>query len=336
MKTKHLNREQLPSFFNAITQAGKIVIAPSRIGDKIYFTKVDSWEQVDLDFISSTLSAKAALFPRWEPLLQFSGDGKMMTVKDTEIPDTETVIFGLHPCDTGAFNYMGEFFEGGITDTYIQKRRSRITLITLSCKKADDACFCTSVGISPGASQGSDLMLTEMEDGNYYVEVLTDKGENLTASARDIFQDYAVTDKTPYLAEVPLKFDLTPIQEKLGNSYDSPLWINQSLPCLGCGACAFVCPTCTCFDIQDEGDAYAGTRLRCWDSCGFSLFTLHASGHNPRPVQSHRWRQRIMHKFIYSKSDDGTGSCVGCGRCLRICPAQMSITDQLQSFAEVK
>ncbi len=31
------------------------------------------------------------------------------------------------------------------------------------------------------------------------------------------------------------------------------LWEEQSLRCIGCGACAYVCPTCACFDIQDEG-----------------------------------------------------------------------------------
>ena len=74
---------------------------------------------------------------------------------------------------------------------------------------------------------------------------------------------------------------------------------SSRLRCLGCGACAFVCPTCACFDIQDEGGREAGQRLRCWDSCGFALFTLHTSGHNPRQLQSQRWRQRSMHKFAY-------------------------------------
>jgi ferredoxin len=218
----------------------------------------------------------------------------------------------------------------------VQQRRSKITLVTLSCKKSDEACFCTSVGLGPGAVQGSDLVITAIANGRYYAEILTEKGEILTEAAKDIFQDCVLTDKTPFLAQVPQKFDLRPLQEKLANCYDSPLWIKHSLPCLGCGACAFVCPTCTCFDIQDEGDVYNGIRVRCWDSCGFPLFTLHASGHNPRPVQSNRWRQRMLHKFIYARSQNHVSSCVGCGRCLRACPAQVSIVEQMQSLAEVK
>lgn len=35
-------------------------------------------------------------------------------------------------------------------------------------------------------------------------------------------------------------------------AFDSSIWKQQSERCLGCGACAFVCPTCACFDIQED------------------------------------------------------------------------------------
>jgi hypothetical protein len=66
-------------------------------------------------------------------------------------------------------------------------------------------------------------------------------------------------------------------------------------------------------DIQDEADTRGGQRLRAWDSCGLRLFTLHASGHNPRSKQSQRWRQRIYHKFAYYPDRFKTLGCVGCG-----------------------
>ncbi|HQG47178.1 MAG TPA: 4Fe-4S dicluster domain-containing protein, partial [bacterium] len=74
-----------------------------------------------------------------------------------------------------------------------------------------------------------------------------------------------------------------------------------------------------------------GTRLRCWDSCGSALFTLHASGHNPRHLQSERWRQRMMHKFSYMPEQLQVPGCVGCGRCLRACPADMNLIEQAQA-----
>jgi ferredoxin len=111
--------------------------------------------------------------------------------------------------------------------------------------------------------------------------------------------------------------------------FENEVWKAQSERCLGCGACAFVCPTCACFDIQEDAKGNTGNRIRCWDSCGFSLFTLHTSGHNPRPDQSARWRQRLMHKFSYMPDRLSVTGCTGCGRCSRACPVDMNIAEHL-------
>ncbi|MBM4036093.1 MAG: 4Fe-4S ferredoxin, partial [Planctomycetes bacterium] len=101
----------------------------------------------------------------------------------------------------------------------------------------------------------------------------------------------------------------------------------------GCGCCTFLCPTCHCFDIADEGTYRRGARRKNWDGCQFSLFTLHASGHNPRPDQAARWRNRVQHKYTNYVSKFGHRSCVGCGRCIRHCPVNMNILAQLQQIA---
>ena len=100
---------------------------------------------------------------------------------------------------------------------------------------------------------------------------------------------------------------------------------------MGCSICNYLCPSCSCFDVQDRGTAACGERCRSWDSCTFALFTRHASGHNPRPTQPSRYRQRVLHKFAYFPlSNQGRLMCVGCGRCARHCPVGLSIQDSVQ------
>ena len=137
------------------------------------------------------------------------------------------------------------------------------------------------------------------------------------------------------IADVPVKFDHKQVTDKLSGAFENPLWIEHSMRCIGCGACAYVCPTCSCFDIQDEGKESCGSRVKCWDSCGFGLFTLHTSGYNPRSVQSQRWRQRIMHKFSYMPERNESIGCVGCGRCSSGCPVDMNIAEQLEMLQNI-
>jgi ferredoxin len=60
----------------------------------------------------------------------------------------------------------------------------------------------------------------------------------------------------------------------------------------------------------------------------FALFTLHASGQNPRPTKRERLRQRFMHKLKYfPELYGGKVGCVGCGRCVLYCPVNIDIRE---------
>ena len=121
----------------------------------------------------------------------------------------------------------------------------------------------------------------------------------------------------------------------LNRLYGAPIWGELAQACLNCGICTFLCPTCYCFDIQDERLGSRGRRIRYWDSCMFPLFTQHASGHNPRPTKLHRVRNRFLHKLKYFPDRFGPFSCVGCGRCIRECPVGIDIRQVAAALAEI-
>jgi len=121
--------------------------------------------------------------------------------------------------------------------------------------------------------------------------------------------------------------DLGRAREALGKRFaDAGFWQDMTAHCLSCGACTYMCPTCYCFTISDEGDGMEGRRMRSWDSCLSPLFTREASGHNPRAAKALRMRNRVLHKFSYYPTVwDGAFSCSGCGRCIVNCPVQLDI-----------
>jgi ferredoxin len=316
----------------AMLDAGVRVMAPVDRDGSVELDVITDAAEMTEKYLNSVVPAKKAVFPPTEVLLTFENELGNTNFEPVADDTPETVVVGCRPCDAAAIDRLATVFQWDYDDKPFLDRLNKTTFVTFACTQPDENCFCTSVGLGPADTEGSDILVQPASDG-VRVAVMTDKGEKIVSAYGKLDNGDSETAMAPG-PEIDHKFDVQQVKEWLDNNFDSPFWSDLGLRCVGCGVCSFTCPTCHCFDIVDESEWSRGERRRNWDSCAFGLFTLHTSGHNPRSDQSARFRQRVMHKFKYFPERFDQLGCVGCGRCIRQCPAGQDLMDILQQMKQ--
>lgn len=311
--------------------------APQKKDDVWNYEIVTGIDSDGLADVMTALPAKKVIFPQREDFLEFQ-ESKDNGPRITELlpDDNPVVIFGLRPCEAKAVTLTDLVFGGEFEDIYYWKRRRAAVLVGLACLEPPSPnCFCLSVNGSPHGTDGLDILLTDLGE-TYFVQSLTDKGEQLIRKAADLFTTVKPGDgqkarRVQGEGEKKIRRSMSRIENvpaKLREMFDSPFWDEESMSCIRCGICTYLCPTCHCFDINDEVESSSplqGKRVRTWDTCQFPDFTMHSSGHNPRPDKAARLRQRINHKFQYFPEVWQNYQCTGCGRCITLCPVGIDI-----------
>lgn len=334
-------KENLSALFRLIAESQELIL-PVNKADQVNFGVWSEDAQVDLDTLKSVKSPKDAFFPQSETLYTCVKDGKKIEIEPEALKEQSFVVFGMKACDIQGVKVLDQVFLGDPVDTFYAARREHGTIVALACHEPEESCFCKVFGIDC-ADPVADVAAWMVGDMLYW-KALTEKGEALTKAveslltAADDADEKKVEDEKAAIRGIVEKLPYSGLSlegwngDVLSEKFDSPLWEELYKPCLACGTCTFVCPTCQCYDIKDYDTGHGVKRYRCWDSCMYSDFTMMAHGNN-RNSQMQRFRQRFMHKLVYfPANNDGMYSCVGCGRCVEKCPASLNIVKVIKSF----
>ena len=301
--------------------------------------KLDTDVQPDMGYQASVMSTKSVLFPQTEKILNANLNESVEDhhiMKRSQTDYSPRAVLGIRPYDAKAIALVKLNFDTNeFKDPYWCDAYDATVFVGLGITKPGPFDFSTSVGTGPFCEEGLDILLADLDD-KYLAKVLTQKGDDYAIACGfdvnadekesqvlfDILRKEAEKNIVSFVETDKLK------EKTVLELHEAPFWDDVAFSCINCGTCTYVCPTCWCFDIQDETKQKQATRFRNWDTCMSPLFTRHATGHNPRGEKIQRVRQRFMHKLKYflDKYDQGI-MCVGCGRCVKSCPVNIDIRE---------
>ena len=334
-------KENLSALFQKIAESFELYL-PVKTAGQTNFAAWNADAEADLDTLKTVKSAKDAFFPQSEGLYTVKKEGKKMSVEPESLKEQDFVVFGMKACDVKGLEVLDNVFLADPVDTFYAARRDHGTIVAMACHEPEETCFCKVFGVDAAAPASDVAVWTVGED--LYWKAQSEKGEALTERVKELLADadasgeaeveaekeaiHKIVEKLPYMNLSLEGWNGDALSEK----FDSPVWEELYKPCLACGTCTFVCPTCQCYDIKDYTAGTTVSRYRCWDSCMYSDFTMMAHGNN-RTSQMQRFRQRFMHKLVYyPANNDGMYSCTGCGRCVEKCPSALNIVKVVKAF----
>ncbi|MFF0533332.1 4Fe-4S dicluster domain-containing protein [Nocardia amikacinitolerans] len=359
-----IDRAGLDRLVDVLRERGYRVIGPQVRGNAIVLDELDSGAQLPAGWGVETAPGRYRLHRRddeavfahsagpgsWKQFLhpprrkiaQLGPDLEMEPVADTPV---RSAFLGVRGCDLTSIAILGRVLGGGEhPDASFTARRKDLFVVAVNCTEPGGVCFCASMGTGPGVSAGYDLALTERVDAQghrFLVDVGSADGAEILAALAARPADAAeITDARAEVSAAADRMGRTmpevDIRALLRDSRESPHWEDVASRCFTCGNCTMVCPTCFCTTTEDVTDLTGdhAERWEHWSSC-FELDFSYQHGGSVRQSGESRYRQWISHKLSTWYDQFGSSGCVGCGRCIAWCPAEIDLTAEVARLAEL-
>jgi ferredoxin len=243
------------------------------------------------------------------------------------IPEKNNLIIGVPSCDLEALSILDEMYlSEPFIDSYYARRRRNSIIVGTDCYSIKDNCHCTSYDGNPFPVRYYDIQLSLIQQ-TVFLTIRSDKGEELIKHLPE--ENYEVVSKEEKELIQSKRREVTKLLHHrnrnlpdyretgcmVAESADE-IWKKYSKTCVSCGACATICPTCTCFLLTDRPGF---EKVRQMDACQYPGFARTASGEDPLGDRFVRFRNRYLCKYVWKPAKFKSIACTGCGRCIVTC-----------------
>ncbi|QOX65780.1 anaerobic sulfite reductase subunit AsrA [Anoxybacterium hadale] len=297
--------------------------------DLIRYGEIDSVQEI-VHEIQSDFSPKEIYYPITQTMIRFRENQSI----EEPSADSRGVLIFARPCDINGIKRLDNIFleNGGHGDVYYERLRDKVRFVVMECGGGWDDCFCVSMGTN------------KTED--YSMAIRFDHPSLLVSVKDQAFAPYFSGEKSkkfiPQFVTSNKKIAQLPkIQNRvqLKEAINLEFWKEFDEQCIGCGGCSAVCGTCSCFDTVDiiyAETSNDGERRRVWSSCMLDTYTMTAGGSRFRKTPGANMRFKTLHKlYDYNLRFGGEAHmCVGCGRCDKRCPKEISFFDTICRLSE--
>ena len=274
--------------------------------------------------------------------IDWSGEMPINTWKALFLPPKEvleekqsfkpTVALGVHILDLRALILFDHSFE---KDVYYQKRRRNILVVGYSKGIPDDyqkyKVFSHDYEEHILEHVRFDIFIEKGKDGKFKVFSGSRIGQDILESLE--IKDYEHIEFAGAVAEEGPDKKMLEIRKKFDKFVENKMWEELGEKCLACGKCTIACPTCFCFDVNEETGLEAPRKERVWGSCFYDDFSRIAGA-----PEGYRFLDSIKdriyfwyeHKFLRIPDEYSIPGCVGCNRCTKVCPVGIDIQKNIK------
>jgi sulfhydrogenase subunit beta (sulfur reductase) len=252
----------------------------------------------------------------------------------------QRVIIGAPNCDIQGLKLLDEIYlDKEFNDIAYKERRENTILISIDCFVKQEHCHCTSYGIKPWSDADSDLAVISIND-LIILRINTHKGQEFVSqlSLVQVLKDENIIseiDRANSKAESLLLESIMGLPDYkatgiiVKNAGDA-VWRKYSAKCVSCGACATICPTCSCFLLIDKPGF---EKIKQLDACQYPGFQRVAGGEDSLGELPSRFRNRYMCKYVWKPQKFSSIACTGCGRCIEACIGKINKNELFKELA---